>query len=71
MKIVLDVSAAFAVVTGAPSSGHFLPPIESAVQVFAPDLFYSEAANTAWKFHHIEEASLKEAVKLAEVLFNL
>lgn len=66
MKIILDVSAAFAVVTGAPSSGHFLPPLESATQVSAPDLFYSEATNAAWKFHHIEEAGMEESLKLAK-----
>ena len=71
MKIILDVSAAFAVVTEAPSVGQFLPHLELATQVSAPDLFYSEATNAAWKFHHIEEASLEESLILAEGAIQL
>ena len=61
MKIVIDVSAAYSVIIGTPASEHFLSRLESATQVLAPDLFYSEAANTAWKFHHIEDLSPEES----------
>jgi predicted nucleic acid-binding protein len=71
MKNVLDVSAAFAIIIGAPASRHFLPEVESATQVLAPDLFYSEATNAAWKFHHIEELSPGESLKLAERAIQL
>ncbi|MCB0559460.1 MAG: type II toxin-antitoxin system VapC family toxin [Lewinellaceae bacterium] len=71
MKIILDVSAAFAVVTGAPGDRQFLPSLESAAQVSAPDLFYSEATNAAWKFHHIEGVAPDESLKLAEKVIGL
>lgn len=71
MKAILDVSAAFAVVAGAPASGHFLPYLESATQVLSPDLFYSEATNAAWNFHHIEGLSPEGSVKLAEGAIQL
>ena len=61
MKVVLDVSAAFSVIVGARDSEKFLSDLESATEVLAPDLFYAEATNTAWKFHHIEDASVKES----------
>ncbi len=61
MKIVLDVSAAFSVVIGASDSEQVLSNLESANEVLAPDLFYAEATNTAWKFHHIEDASPKQS----------
>lgn len=66
MNIILDVSAAFAIVTGNILANEFLPLIESADQVLAPDLFYSEATNTAWKFHHIEDATPEQSLMLAE-----
>lgn len=70
MKVVLDVSAAFAVITAGASS-QFLPQLESAAQVLAPDLYYSEAANAAWKFHHIEGLSPEASHKLAERAIQL
>ena len=66
MKVILDVSAAFAVTTGSSASRNFIPILQSATQVLAPDLFYSEATNAAWKFHYIEDATPEEAQKLAE-----
>ena len=71
MKIVLDVSAAFAIITGAPASRYFRPKVESATQVLAPDLYYSEATNAAWKFHHIEDLSPEDALKMAKRAIQL
>jgi len=50
MRIILDVSPAYAVVANAKSAKYFLPSLELATQVMAPDLFYSEATNVAWKY---------------------
>lgn len=71
MKAVLDVSAAFAVITGASTSTPLLPYLESAEQILAPDLFYSEATNAAWKFHRIEDLSPDEAQIIAERAIQL
>lgn len=68
---MLDVSAAFSIVIGSSKSEQFSTILESAEKVIAPDLFYSEATNTAWKFHHIEDASEKESMKLAERAIQL
>ena len=71
MKIILDVSAAFAVITGAPAAKQFLPQVESATQVLAPDLFYSEVTNAAWKFNYIEDASPEESQRMADRAIQL
>ena len=50
MKGVLDVSAAYRIITGLDNFNIFLPFLEEAELILAPQLFYSEAANTAWKY---------------------
>lgn len=64
MKIVLDVSAAFALIIGSSDHEKLFSILESASEVLAPDLFYAESANTAWKFHQIEKASVQEVQSL-------
>ena len=66
MKIVLDVSAAFAIVTGHTSADTRKSHIISAEQVIAPDLFFSESTNAAWKIHYIEEVPPELVFKLAK-----
>lgn len=66
MNIVLDVSAAFAVVTQNEVAKRFNEILEQAFEVSAPDLFYSEATNAAWKFNHIEDLPQEDCLKLAE-----
>lgn len=61
---VLDVSAAYTVITGSSQAESLIAALEAATLVVAPDLFYSEAANTAWKFQHIGSASPEEALQL-------
>jgi hypothetical protein len=51
MNAVPDVGAAYAVITGSKQSKQLIAVLEKATPVLAPDLFYSEAAHTAWKFH--------------------
>ena len=65
MKIVLDVSVAFALVRNQPGMQWIRQAIEAADEVIVPDLYISEASNTAWKFYHIEDASLEEIQLLA------
>ena len=64
MNHVLDVSAAYAVITGSSQAESLIAALENATQVLAPDLFYSKAANAAWKFQHIGSVSLEEALQL-------
>lgn len=64
MTHVLDVSAAYSIITGNSQSTELISALETATLVLAPDLFYSEAANTAWKFQHIGDASPEEALQL-------
>ncbi len=71
MKIVLDVSAAFAIITNANGSQNFLDVISQATVVLAPDLFYSEAANVGWKYHQLEDISPEEALRLSETAIQL
>ena len=66
MKIVLDVSAAFAIVRGTAGSEWMIEAIQTAQEVIVPDLYVSEASNTAWKFFHIEGASLEDIHLLAQ-----
>lgn len=64
MKVILDVSAAFSVIMASHSSKLFLPSLESAEEVIAPELFIAEATNTAWKFNYARNASPDESWKL-------
>ncbi|MEM9985194.1 MAG: hypothetical protein AAF804_08875, partial [Bacteroidota bacterium] len=65
MKIALDVSAAFALVRNPSGMQWIRQAIERADEVIVPDLYVSEASNTAWTFYHIEDASLEEIQLLA------
>jgi predicted nucleic acid-binding protein len=71
MRVVLDVSAAFAIVTNSPGGEKLADIISQANIVFAPDLFYSEATNVGWKYHHIEEASREASFRLTEKAIQL
>lgn len=64
--IVIDVSAAMSVVVGGKQHEAFQAALSQAESVFAPDLFVSEVANVAWKYHHIEDLPESDAVLLAE-----
>ncbi|MCG8329613.1 MAG: type II toxin-antitoxin system VapC family toxin [Chitinophagales bacterium] len=66
MKIVLDVSAAFSIITDSLNSESFISYLERAEMVLAPDIYFSEVANTAWKYHTIKGATLDEAMHMAE-----
>jgi len=71
MKIILDVSAAFAITTESPNSEKHLKALEKADQVLAPDLFYSESTNAAWKYHHIDDLPINLCLILADKAIRL
>lgn len=66
MKIVLDVSAAYALIVGKPGSESLNDQIGTAELVIAPDLFYAEATNTAWKYFRFGGLQNDEVIRLAE-----
>ncbi|GAB4407424.1 MAG: hypothetical protein OHK0039_09880 [Bacteroidia bacterium] len=67
----MDVSAAFALATGNPRDAGFVQALMQAEAVLVPDLFVSEACNTAWKYYHIEGASLADIQVLAQRAIGL
>ncbi len=66
MTAVLDTSAAINSVKGDPAKSRFLPILKSSALVIAPDLFYAEVCNVAWKFQYAGELSPKESIDIAE-----
>ncbi len=66
MKIVLDVSAAISIATAAPGKEWVYEAILGAEEILVPDLYLTEATNAAWKFFHIEGASLQQIQQLAQ-----
>jgi len=78
MKSVLDVSAAFEVITQSKFSQKFVDQLQRAEYILAPELYFSEATNTAWKYHRFtgidETISLmmaKNAIQLVGAFFPL
>lgn len=75
MSIVLDASAAIAVVLALPGSELFAAPLDSAELVMAPDLFMVEVCNAIWKYRKAYllpmercEHSLEQALRLPDHL---
>ena len=73
--IVLDASAAVHIVLAAEHAASLVERLESPLSVAAPDLFFSEVANSLWKYVRLgtlspEEASthLDEAIGLLDSL---
>lgn len=60
MSCVLDVSAAYELALAKPQANRIGKLIISEAPVLAPSLFYSEAANTAWKYYKAEQISLNK-----------
>ena len=65
MNAILDVSAAYAIVTGGSGAESYSQIIATAKRVMAPDIYYSEASNAAWKYFHIEDAPVEIVFKLS------
>ena len=66
MKLVLDVSAAFAIITDESGKSQVREAALQAGVLMVPDLYVSEAINTAWKYFHIAGASLEKIQFLAQ-----
>ncbi len=71
MKIVLDVSAAISIATAAPGKEWVRKALIEAEEILVPDLYLAEATNAAWKFFHIEGASLQQIQQLAKRSMDL
>lgn len=71
MKVVLDVSAAISIATAAPGKEWLTEAVLEAGEILVPDLYLTEATNAAWKFFHIEGASLAQIQQLARRSIDL
>ena len=65
-EVVIDVRAVMSVVVGGKQHEVIQATLLQADTALAADLFVSEVANTAWKYHHIEELEEADAILLAE-----
>ncbi|MEM8897001.1 MAG: type II toxin-antitoxin system VapC family toxin [Bacteroidota bacterium] len=64
MKVVLDVSAAFAnLITAGQQKAIYQAWLASDL-CLAPTLFHAEASSAAWKYHKINEVSVEESLYL-------
>ncbi|MEL6193684.1 MAG: hypothetical protein AAFR66_16600, partial [Bacteroidota bacterium] len=64
MKVVLDVSAAFAnIITAGQQNVVYKAWLESDL-CFAPTLFHAEASSSAWKYHKINGVPVEESLHL-------
>lgn len=75
MRLVLDASAAVAVIFNRPGSRHLEEALEAADLVLAPDLLVPELVNAIWKYHRFEglsidvcDRALGRAVSMADIL---
>lgn len=57
MTVVLDASAAIAVVLGTRQAEQFIPQLERADLVMAPDIFIAEVCNVLWKYRRTDMLS--------------
>lgn len=71
MKVTLDVSAAFCVVTQSKGFETFAEKLKHADTVSAPGLFISEASNTAWKYHKIQQVAPEKCQRMASRAISL
>ncbi len=66
MIAVLDVSAAVDVVLQKDSNNEFSAILKNADAILAPDIYISEVANVAWKYHKQAGYSHSQSSYLAE-----
>lgn len=73
MNVVIDASAAVGLVLAMPGTDSFVPLLEQATQVTAPDLFIAEICNAVWKYRKADlltmeqcELALEQAVSLPD-----
>jgi predicted nucleic acid-binding protein len=75
VRLVLNASAAVAVIFNRPASRHLEEALEAADLVLAPDLLVPELVNAIWKYHRFEglsidvcDRALGRAVSMADIL---
>ena len=71
MIVVLDVSAAIDVLLNKGDFEIYKNKIEKADVVLAPEIYFSEITNAAWKYNRIAGFSSGNSVSLAEDGINL
>jgi predicted nucleic acid-binding protein len=71
MIVVLDVSAAYALVLGGKAQAELRKYIKEAALVLAPTLYIAEATNMAWKYHRFKEVSFSDAKEMVELALQL
>lgn len=59
MSLVIDASAAVAIVLAMPGAEIFSDPLDQAELVMSPDLFIAEVSNTCWKYRRADLLSLE------------
>lgn len=71
MTVVLDASAAIAVVLGTPQAEQFIPQLEQADVVMAPDIFIAEVCNALWKYRRADMLSQEHGERAVEQVTSL
>jgi predicted nucleic acid-binding protein len=71
MNVVIDASAAVGVVLALPGTEIFLPLLEGAAMVTAPDLYVAEISNALWKYRKADLLLLERCELLLEQAISL
>lgn len=73
MNVIIDASAAVALVLAMPGTESFTPLLEQAAVVAAPDLYVAEISNALWKYRKADllsmercELAIEQAVSLPD-----
>lgn len=71
MDIVIDASAAVGLVLGRTGPEIFIPWLEQADLVAAPDLYVAEVANAIWKYRKADLIPLAQCEIILEQVVSL
>lgn len=71
MNIVIDASAAVGLVLAVPGTETFVPLLEEATLVTAPDLYLAEVGNALWKYRKADLLSMEQCELLLEQALSL
>jgi len=71
MNIVIDASAAVALVLAMPGSEILYAPLDEAELVMAPDLFIAEVCNAIWKYRKADLLPMDRCERVLEHALSL
>jgi predicted nucleic acid-binding protein len=71
MNIVIDASAAVGLVLAVPGTETFVPLLEEATLVTAPDLYIAEVGNALWKYRKADLLPMEQCELLLEQALSL